>query len=106
MDVTSILIRLNLPILLDEFPMKAMGLPPRLKWICGGMKVLGAQRSRVDGLDSGDGIGFDASNQTLQEVAELKNLIGISRDIGSLGKGGCVGSVGCNAHAIGIKIER
>jgi hypothetical protein len=25
--------QLNLPILLDEFPMKAMGLPARLKWI-------------------------------------------------------------------------
>ncbi len=35
MDVTSILIRLNLPILLDEFPMKAMGSPARLKWIWG-----------------------------------------------------------------------
>ncbi len=35
MDGTSILIKLNLPILLDKFPMKAMGLPARLKWIWG-----------------------------------------------------------------------
>ncbi len=38
---------------------------------------------------------------------ELKNLVGSSRDIGSLGKGGHVGSVSCDAHAIGIqRIER
>jgi hypothetical protein len=39
----------------------------------------------------------------LQEVVELKNLVGSSRDIGPLGKGGRVGSVGCVAHAIGIQ---
>jgi hypothetical protein len=34
-------------------------------------------------------------------------LVGSSRDIGPLGKGGHVGSVGCDAHAIGIQgIER
>jgi hypothetical protein len=43
----------------------------------------------------------------LQEVVELKNLVGISRDIRPLGKGGHVGSVGCDAHAIVIqRIER
>ena len=43
----------------------------------------------------------------LQEVIELKNLVGSSRDIGPLGIGGRVGSVGCDAHAIGIqRIER
>jgi hypothetical protein len=43
----------------------------------------------------------------LQEVVELKNLIGSPRDIGPLGIGGCVGSVGCDTHAIGIqRIER
>jgi hypothetical protein len=43
----------------------------------------------------------------LQEVVELKNLVGSSRDIGPLGKGGCVGIVGCDAHAIDIqRIER
>ncbi len=61
----------------------------------------------MDGPDSRDGIGFDASNQMLQEVVELKNLVGSSRDIGPLGKRGHVGSVGCDAHAIGIqRIER
>ncbi len=35
MDVMLILIKLNLPILLDEFPMKTIGLPARLKWIWG-----------------------------------------------------------------------
>jgi hypothetical protein len=45
----------------------------------------------------------DASNQTLQEVVELKDLVGSSRDIGPLGKGVCVGSIGCDAHAIGIQ---
>ncbi len=43
----------------------------------------------------------------LQEVVELKNLGGSSRDIGPHGKGGGVGSVGCDAQAIGIqRIER
>jgi hypothetical protein len=43
----------------------------------------------------------------IQEVVELEDLVGSSRDIGPLGKGGCVGSVGCDAHAIGIqRIER
>ncbi len=52
-------------------------------------------------------IGFDASNQMLQEVVELENLVGSSRDIRPLGKGGRVGSVGCGAHAIVIqRIER
>ncbi len=35
MDISLILIKLNLPILLDKFPIKAMGLPARLKWIWG-----------------------------------------------------------------------
>ncbi len=39
-DGTSILIKLNLPILLDEFPMKAMGLPARLNG-SGGHKGIG-----------------------------------------------------------------
>jgi hypothetical protein len=39
----------------------------------------------------------------LQEVVELKNLVGSSRDIRPLGKGGPVGSVGCDTHAIGIQ---
>ncbi len=61
----------------------------------------------MDGPDSGYGIGFDASNQMIHEVVELEDLVGSSRDIGPLGKGGRVGSVGCDAHAIGIqKIER
>ncbi len=43
----------------------------------------------------------------LQEVVELKNLVGSTRDIGTLGKGGRLGSVGCDAHAIVIqRIER
>jgi hypothetical protein len=43
----------------------------------------------------------------IQEVVELEDLVRSSRDIGPLGKGGCVGSVGCDAHAIGIqRIER
>ena len=33
----------------------------------------------------------------------LTNLVGSSRDIGPLGKGGRVGSVCCDAHAIGIQ---
>jgi hypothetical protein len=57
----------------------------------------------VDGPDSGDGIGFDASNQMLQEVVELKNLVRSSCDIEPLRKGGRVGSVGCDAHSIGIQ---
>ncbi len=73
----------------------------------GVIEVLGAMRSQVDGPDSGDGVGFDASNQTLQEVVELEDLVGSSRDIRPLEKGGHVGSVGYDAHAIGIqKIER
>jgi hypothetical protein len=43
----------------------------------------------------------------LQKVVELKNLVGSSCDIGPLEKGGCAGSVGYYAHAIGIqRIER
>ncbi len=43
----------------------------------------------------------------LQEVVELKNLVRSFSDIGPLGKGGRVGSVGCDAHAIGIqRIEK
>ncbi len=34
------------------------------------------------------GIGFDASNQRIQEVVVLENLVGSSRDIGPLGKRG------------------
>jgi hypothetical protein len=73
----------------------------------GGIKVLGAWQSWVDGPVSRDDIGFDASNQMLQEVVELKNVVGSSHDIGPLGKGGGVGSVGCDAHALDIqRIER
>jgi hypothetical protein len=39
----------------------------------------------------------------LQEVVKLENLARRSRDIGPLGKRGRVGSVGCDAHAIGIQ---
>jgi hypothetical protein len=68
-----------------------------------GIKELGTQRSQVDGPDGGYGIGFDAPNQTIQEVVKLENLVRSSRDIGPLGKRGRVGSVGCDAHAIGIQ---
>jgi hypothetical protein len=69
----------------------------------GGIKELGTQRSRVDSPDGGYGIGFDAPNQTIQEVVELENFVGSSHDIGPLWKRGHVGSVGCDAHAIGIQ---
>jgi hypothetical protein len=82
---------------------KGNGFASLIEMDLGGIKVLGAERSWVDGPDSIDGIGFDASNQTLQEIVELKNLAGSSRDIGPLGKGGRVGSVGCDPHAIGIQ---
>jgi hypothetical protein len=43
----------------------------------------------------------------IKQVVELKDLVGSSCDIRPLGKEGRVGSVGCDAHAIGIqKIER
>ncbi len=68
-----------------------------------GVKKLGTQSSRVDGTDGGYGIGFDAPNQMIQEVANLENLVRSSRDVGPLEKRGHVGSVGYEAHAIGIK---
>jgi hypothetical protein len=85
MDIASILIKLNSPILFDEFSMKAMGSLVKIEMDLGGIKVLGAWRSWVDGPDSGYGIGFDASNQTIQEVVELEDLVGSSRDIRPLG---------------------
>jgi hypothetical protein len=43
----------------------------------------------------------------IQEVVELKSFVRSSCDIGPLGKGGHVGSAGCDAHAIVIqRIER
>jgi hypothetical protein len=39
----------------------------------------------------------------IQEVVELKNLVGSSRDIRPLGKRSLVGGVSCDAHAIGIQ---
>jgi hypothetical protein len=39
----------------------------------------------------------------IQEVVELEDLVGTSPDIRPLGKGGCVGGVGCDTHAIGIQ---
>ncbi len=39
----------------------------------------------------------------IQEIVELENLVGSSRDIGPLGKRGCLGGVRCDAHAIGIQ---
>ena len=43
----------------------------------------------------------------IQEVVKLEDLVGSSHDIGPFGKGGRVGSVGCDAHAIGIqRIEK
>ncbi len=68
-----------------------------------GIKELGVQGSWVDGPNGGYGIGFDAPNQTMQEVVELENLVGSSHDIGPLGKRGCVGGVGCDTYAIGIQ---
>ncbi len=69
-----------------------------------GIKVLGAQKSWVDGPDGGYSIGFDAPNQTIQEVVKLENLVWSSRDIGPLGKRSRVGGVGCNAHAISLLV--
>jgi hypothetical protein len=63
-----------------------------------GIKELGTWGSRVDGPDGGYGIGFDATNQMIQEVVKLENLVGSSRDIRPLGKSSHVGSVGCDAH--------
>ena len=52
------------------------GFAGQIEMDLGGIKVLGAQRSRVEGPNSGYGIGFDASNQTIQEVVELEDLVG------------------------------
>ncbi len=41
------------------------GFAGQIEMDLGDVTVLGALRSRVDGPNSGDGIGFDASNQTL-----------------------------------------
>ena len=41
------------------------GFAGQIEMYLGGVKILGAERSWVDGPNSGDGIGFDASNQTL-----------------------------------------
>jgi hypothetical protein len=69
-----------------------------------GIKILGTQRSWVDGPDGGYGIGFDAPNQMIQDVVKLEDLVGSSLDIGPLGKRGRVGNVGCDhTHAIGIQ---
>jgi hypothetical protein len=46
---------------------------------------------------------IDAPNQTIQEIVELENLVGSSRDIKPLGITGHVGSVGFDAHAIGTQ---
>ncbi len=67
------------------------------------IKVLGAQRSWIDGTNGRYGIGFDVPNQTIKEVFELENMVGSSHDIGPLGKRGHVGGVRCDAHAIGIQ---
>jgi hypothetical protein len=41
------------------------------------------------------------------EVVKLEDLVGSSRDFRPLGKGGHVGNVGCDDHAIVIqRIER
>ncbi len=54
------------------------GFAGQIEMDLGGVKVLGAWRSRVDGPDSGYGIGIDASNQMIQEVVELEDLVGSS----------------------------
>ncbi len=68
-----------------------------------GIKVLGAYRSRVDGLDGRNGIDFDAPNQMIQEIFKLENLVGSSCDIKPLEKRSRVGGVGCDAQARGIQ---
>jgi hypothetical protein len=55
-----------------------------------GIKELGTYRSWVDSPGGKYSIGFDAPNQTIQEVVELENLVGGSRDVRPLGKRGYV----------------
>jgi hypothetical protein len=66
MEVTLILIRLKSPSLLDEFPING-----KIIMDLGGIKILNAQRSRIDGHNSHDSITSDAANQAIQEVVEL-----------------------------------
>ncbi len=47
------------------------GFAGQIEMDLGGIKVLVAYRSQLDGSDSGYGIGFDASNQTIQEFSKL-----------------------------------
>jgi hypothetical protein len=52
-------------------------------------------------------LGLMLLNQMIHKVFELEDLVGSSRDIRPLEKGGRVGSVGYDVHAIGIqRIER
>ncbi len=102
MDMTLILIKLNLPILLDNSN-EGNGVAGQIEMDLRGIKKLGTQRSWVDGPNGGYGIGLDAPNQRIQDIFELENLVGSSRDIGPFGERGRVGSVGCDAHAIDIQ---
>jgi hypothetical protein len=68
-----------------------------------GIKELGTYRFRIDSPDGRYGIGFDAPNQTIQEIVKLEILGGSSHDFRPLGKRSCADGVSCDAHAIGIQ---
>jgi hypothetical protein len=79
------------------------GVAGKVKMDRRGIKVLGAYRSWVDGPDGGYGIGFDAPNQTIQEIVKLENLVRRISDNGPLWKRSREGGISCDAHAIGIQ---
>jgi hypothetical protein len=49
-----------------------------------GIQILNAQRSRIDGLGCCSGVTSDTTNQAIQEVVKLENLVRSSCDVRSL----------------------
>jgi hypothetical protein len=65
------------------------------------VKILNAQRSWADGTDSVNGIFLDSSNQLVQEVVKLEDLVGSTHNVRPLGNQTNVDKCRRNAHANG-----
>jgi hypothetical protein len=65
------------------------------------IKILNAQRSRVDGTDGSNCISLDTTNQLVQEVFELEELFRSTCNDRPLGNRTCEGICRRNAHANG-----
>jgi hypothetical protein len=81
----------KLSFLVGQIPNERNGLAGKIVMDLRSLKILNTQQSWVDNPNCCYGIASDTTNQAIQKVVKLKNLVRSTRDVRPLGNRTCVG---------------